>query len=183
MKNIIRLFLITAVIATIVSCKDKSCYYDDQEYNSKTRQCECVQRFSLADIPDLKQDDYNTCLAVFRNFYYLSIDNKDYPYYSYAGDTILFCGYLGSVPEYAFENGDYLYTMGDDSTFMAEHYFSGDLTVRCSNLQLKDIDTNGKCFVKGILSFGFSDFQYESFPGPGHCLSSRLFFSVIDIKN
>ena len=70
MKKIIRLFLITAVIAPLVSCKDKSCYYYDQEYNSNTKQCECVQMMDIDNVPALKHDDYNTVLAVNQNFYY-----------------------------------------------------------------------------------------------------------------
>ena len=179
MKKIIRLFLLTAVIAILVSCKDKSCYYIEQEYNSKTKQCECVQPFWSADIPALKQNDYNTCLAVFRNFYYLSIDNKNYPYYSYAGDTIMCCGYVNGI--YYAENGAWLqFSMSDDS--LGQY---GIIWVESESSKTHNIDLTKKCFIKGNLHFGHntSHFMWLGAPEPGSCQSPEILLNLTDIKN
>ena len=172
--------IVVVAIVLFASCGDKSCLNDFQYYENSTKTCECLQRWPQASPPELDENDYNLCETVFLHFNYLSIDNKDYPYYSCAGDTVLFCGFLNNSPEYTFPGEhEFLYLIGDDSTASS----AKRLTVRCKGEQLADIDFNEKCFVTGTLSFGYADYQYESFPGPGHCLSPRLFFDVIVLEN
>ena len=177
--------LMASLFVFFSSCKDKSCSFEDMEYDAATKQCECVQKRSYGSFPELKDNDYNLCETVSLRFNYLSIDNKDYPYYSCAGDTVMFCGYLGNRPEYAFADGqEFLYSIGDDSTLMEEFPTGAGLfSIRCKAIQLKGIDIRKKCFVTGTLSFGYEDFQYEAFPGPGYCSSARLFFNVLEMKN
>lgn len=176
--------IVVVAIVLFASCGDKSCLNDFQYYENSTKTCECLQRWPQASPPELDENDYNLCETVFLHFNYLSIDNKDYPYYSCAGDTVLFCGFLSNVPEYIFPGEqEFLYRLGDDSTSMRESGGTGQLTIRCNDNQLSDINLDRKCFMKGTLSFGYADYQYEDFPGPGHCLSSRLFFDVIVLEN
>ena len=183
MKNIIRLFLITAVIAPLVSCKDKSCYYYEQEYNSKTKQCECVQYLNSADAPALKHNDYNSILAINQNFYYASVDNRDYPYYSHEGDTIMFYGNVGRI-EYSYP----------DSLWVRLTFFDTSrgngvgriLEAECLTSQLEGIDMSARCYATGVLTFDFCS-AHVAWPiasiEPGHCGSRGFFFNIEDIHN
>jgi len=179
MKNIIRLFLITAVIAPLVSCKDKSCYYYGQEYNSKTKQCECVQYLNSADAPALKHNDYNTCSAIFQNFYYASVDNRDFPYYSHTGDTIMCFGYVNKI-WYAEEGEWAQFTFVDDTLSQF-----GQIWVESDSSLLQGVDLSAKCFVKGTLSFGHNTdhFTWIDSPAPGTCLSPTPLLNAVEIKN
>lgn len=183
MKKIIRLFLITAVIAPLVSCKDKSCYYYEQEYNSKTKQCECVQYLNSVDAPALKHNDYNSILAINQNFYYASVDNRDYPYYSHEGDTLMFYGNVGRI-EYSYP----------DSTWVRLTFFDTSrgngvgriLEAECLTSQLEGIDMSARCYATGVLTFDFCS-AHVAWPiasiEPGHCGSRGFFFNIEDIHN
>lgn len=61
----------------------------------------------IDNVPALKHDNYNTVLAVNQNFYYASVDNKDYPYYSHEGDTIMFYGNVGRM-EYSYPDSSWV---------------------------------------------------------------------------
>lgn len=184
MKKIIRLFLITAVIATLVSCKDKSCYYDDQEYNSKTKQCECVQLLDIENAPALKHNDYNTVLAVNENFYYASLDNQDYPYYSHEGDTVMFYGNVGGMVSYSYPDCTWVgFTVYDTNGGFG---VGRSLTVECLAAQLEGIDLTSQCYVTGVLSFDWNTSHIEwpiAALGPGHCVSRGFFLNIVDIHN
>lgn len=182
MKNTIHLFLITAVIAMLVSCKDKSCYYYEQEYNSKTKQCECAQYLNSAEAPALKHNDYNSILAINQNFYYASVDNRDYPYYSHEGDTLMFYGNVGRI-EYSYPDSTWVRLHFHDAS--AETGIGHSLIADCPRTQLNGIDLTSQCYVKGVLAFGeiTDHFQYLNSLPPGTCVSCMLRLDIEDIHN
>ena len=162
MKKTVGLFILTTIAVVLVACKDK-----------------CVQEWSPTDAPALSQHTYNSCETLFCNFYYSSVDNKDYPYFSYEGDTILCSGYVKRI--YYTENRTWVqFSMGDDSL---SNY--GRIWVESDSLYLTGIDISQKCFVKGTLSFGknTSHFTWIDYLQPGACLSPEILLNLTEIRN
>ena len=184
MKKIV-IFVFSAIVSlSFLACKehDQSCLYELMEYNSHTKQCECMQLLDIENAPALKHNDYNTVLAVNQNFYYASVDNRDYPYYSHEGDTLMFYGNVGRI-EYSYP----------DSTWVRLHFhdtYEGtgirhSLIADCPRTQLNGIDLTSQCYVKGVLAFGeiTDHFQYLNSLPPGTCESCMLRFDIVDIHN
>ena len=185
--------IILAVLCLIsVSCNKKhDCQYDNMTYNKNDKQCECIQPYAPNEIPALSNSEYNTCEAVVRNFIYFSVDNADYPYYSHAGDTIKFCGYVkhsyGKPLMYSEDSTCCQFTMVDDfATAMdVSNYNGGAFFVESRISRMENIDITRKCYVKGILSFGSQSavIPWVSITEPGTCHSADILFDVIDIHN
>jgi len=181
------------VTSTIsVSCNKKhDCQYDNMTYNKNDKRCECIQPYASSVIPALSNSEFNTCEAVVRNFIYLSVDNADYPYYSHAGDTIKFCGYVkhsyGNPLHYNEDNTYCSFTMIDDyATAMdVSNYNGGAFFIESSVDKMVDIDLSQKCYVTGVLAFGPSsaEIPWVNVSEPGTCHSAELLFHVIDIHN
>ena len=174
--------LIVSLFMFFAACKEKdhdiSCQYD-MSYNPTTEQCECIQRLNSAEAPALMHDDYNTCIAVSQNFYYASLDNQDYPYYSHEGDTILCCGYAGHI-YYAEEGAWAQFKLHDDSLPQ-----NGYIWIESESAKLNSIDLSQKCFIKGTLSFGIntSHFIWIGGPEPHTCWSPTILLNLTEIKN
>ena len=182
MKRILLLVVTITMVVVFVSCKDKdhdvSCQYD-MTYNPSTEQCECIQKWNHADAPSLLLDDYNTCIAVVQNFYYASVGNIDYPYYSHEGDTLLCCGYVSSI--HYTEGGAWIqFQLHDDS--LAQN---GHVWVESDSAKFHSVDVSKKCFVKGTLSFGTntSHFIWIGSPDPSLCYSPEILLNLTEIKN
>lgn len=179
MKTLQFLIAICVLCFAAVSC-ERSCDYD-KEYNSRKLKCECIQEWDSDDAPALSHNDYNTCYTVLSHFYYASVGNKDYPYYSHEGDTIMCCGYANKI--YYAENGAWAQiSMSDDS--LAQ---SGIIWLEVDSLRLHSIDIRQKCFVKGTLSFGIntSHFTWWVFnaTSPHSCISPELLLNIHEICN
>lgn len=183
MKKMVLLVISAVTIASFTSCKDKSCYYDDQEYNSKTKQCECVQYLNSAEAPALKHNDYNSILAINQNFYYASVDNQDYPYYSHEGDTLMFYGNVGRI-EYSYPDSTWVRLTFIDAG--GGYGVGRSLEAECLTSQLEGLDISDLCYASGILTFDFCS-THVAWPiasiEPGHCGSRGFFFNIEDIHN
>lgn len=170
-------------IANFTSCKDKTCYYFDQKYNSSTKQCECIQMLDIDNVPVLKHDDYNTVLAVNQNFYYASVDNKDYPYYSHEGDTIMFYGNVDHM-EYSYPDSAWVRLHIHDTS--ESNGVGRSLEAECLVSELEGIDLSDRCYVTGILTFDWATTHVEipiSAAELGRCRSRGFFFKIEDIHN
>lgn len=178
--------LVASLFVFFSACKehDQSCLYELMEYDSYTKQCECVQLLDIENAPVLKHNDYNTVLAVNQNFYYASLDNQNYPYYSHEGDTIMFYGNVGETKSYSKPDSAWVgFTIYDtNGGFGVGH----SLTVECLASQLEEIDMDNPCYVTGVLTFDWNTSHVEwpsAALGPGHCESRSFFFSIVDIHN
>jgi len=182
MKKMVLLVIGTIIPLAFASCKEKdhdiSCQYD-MSYNPTTEQCECIQRLNSAEAPALMHDDYNTCIAVSQNFYYASLGNQDYPYYSHEGDTILCCGYAGHI--YYAEGGAWAqFEFHDDSLPQ-----NGYIWIESESAKLNSVDLSQKCFIKGTLSFGRNTNHFIWIGGPVaiDCWSPTILLNLTEIKN
>ena len=191
-NEIIKITIIVLILFLTQGCqKQKICRYADMIYNKKSKQCECIQAYSPEEIPALSSTEYNSCGSIVRNFFYLSIDNADYPYYSHAGDTIKFCGYVkhsyGRPLQYNEDSTYCQFTMIDDyATAMdASNHNGGAFFVESLISLMGNVDITQKCYVKGLLSFGSQSavIPWVSISEPGSCRSEDLLFNVIDIHN
>ena len=113
---------------------------------------QCVQPYQTNEIPTLKQDDYNSCEAIHKNFSYqlCNGNQNEFPYWSYQGDTIMICGYLY---EYWDGNRD-LFTLFDSPDNAREHELLIHIHFIGSPAQLpEEFDISKKCYIKGRLDF------------------------------
>lgn len=171
--------------------KTKDCQYENMTYSIQNKKCECIQKYSADEIPNLSASGYNTCGSIVKNYVYFSIDNADYPYYSHAGDTIKFCGYVkhsyGKPLMYSEDSTYCQFTMIDDyATAMdVSNYNSGAFFVESPVDRMENVDITQKCYVKGVLFFGplSAKIPWVSVPEPGTCRSEDLLFNVIEIHN
>ena len=184
--------LLIAIDLIFTSCNKKhDCQYDDMTYNKNDKRCECIQPYASSEIPALSNSEYNTCETVVRNFIYFSVDNSDYPYYSHAGDTINFCGYMkhsyGKPLMYSEDSTYCQFTMIDDfATAMdVSNYNGGAFFVESRISLMENVDITKKCYVKGRLSFGAQSavIPWVFISEPGTCQSADILFDVIDIHN
>ena len=143
MKKTVGLFILASIAVVLVSCKEKSCGYAQMEYNPGTKQCDCIQFLDSENAPELKKNDYNSVLAVNQNFYYASVENKDYPYHSHEGDTIMFYG-----------NVDRMEFSYPDSTWVRFYVTNGNnygpgshLTAECPTTIFGSIDKTMTCCI------------------------------------
>lgn len=185
MKKIVIFVLSVIVSLSFFACKehDQSCLYELMEYNSHTKQCECMQLLDIENAPALKHNDYNTVLAVNQNFYYASIDNEDYPYYSHEGDTIMFYGNVGKV-EHSYPDSTWVRLSIDDVS--GGFGIGRSLIAECPVAQFEGIDTTSQCYVTGVLTFDLGTSHIEWPIGalaPGHCETRRFFLNIVDIHN
>ncbi len=179
MKTLYFSFFVGVLCFTATSCK-KSCDYD-KEYNPHKLKCECIQEWSPESVSALSYNDYNTCETVFGNFYYASVHNKDYPYYSHKGETIMCCGYANEI-YYAEEGAWAQIAMSDDS--LSQH---GIIWLEVDSSHLHGIDLRQRCYAKGAISFGIntSHFHWLEFnsTSPRPCTSPKVLLNVEDIHN
>lgn len=187
-----RVVVVVSMLIVSNGCnKQKECHYDNMTYDTKTKKCECMQPSVSISTSSLSETYYNSCEKVRQCYTYFSIDNADYPYYSYAGDTIKFCGYVkhsyGRPLVYNEDETYCQFTMIDDfATAMdASNYNGGAFFIESSLDKMVDVDLSQKCYVTGILAFGPSSAKipWVSVAEPGTCHSAELLFHVIDINN
>ena len=181
-----------SVLILLQGCtKKKECRYGNMAYDNQTRKCECVQANTSASPSSLSNMDYNSCEKVQQSFFYLSIDNSDYPYYSHAGDTLKFCGYVkhsyGKPLMYSEDSTFCQFTMIDDYATAMDtlNYNGGFFFIESKVDKMVDVDLSRKCYVTGVLAFGptSAKIPWVSMAEPGTCHSADLLFNVIDIHN
>ena len=191
-----RLFLLLSAVFIFISCqKDHQCDID-QEYNTKTKECDCVQSFPESERPVLKTDDYNSWYAVRKHFTYSVryIYPETYPFYSHEGDTLLLCGWMDHTPldkrVYSIDSSWVQILLLDDSLSAASYInYDGDFSgfIASPVPMLKGLDMDKKIYIKGLLTFNFTDlcFGYLCSPGdPWHdCWNTCFAVKVLEIKN
>ena len=99
-----KVFILLLTVFSLTGCnkeKTETCQCDeDQVYNTKTGECDCVQPFPESERPVLKTDGYNSWYAVKKHFTY-SVKYKyynSYPYFSHEGDLIpMFRSRMGEI--------------------------------------------------------------------------------------
>ena len=109
---------------------------------------QCEQPYKSKEIPKLKQNDYNSCEAVCKNYTYLICGSEaSYPYWSHKGDTIMVYGYIfdgwgGNRSHFPLSNS----TISHDILLYINAYDSP--------VQLpEEFDMSKKCYIKGRLDF------------------------------
>ena len=113
---------------------------------------QCEQPFQPNEIPALKTNDYNSCEAVCKNYYYLLCDGNqnEFPYWSRQGDTIMVCGYI-------YEDWDgnrHLFAIVDSPNNASERKFLLHINTIGSSVQLpEEVDISKKCYIRGRLAF------------------------------
>ncbi len=191
-----RLFLLLSAVFIFISCqKDHQCDID-QEYNTKTKECDCVQSFPESERPVLKTDDYNSWYAVRKHFTY-SVRYKyleTYPFYSHEGDTLLLSGWMDHTPldkrVYSIDSSWVQILLLDDSLSAAANInYDGDYEsfIVCPVPMLKGLDMDKKIYIKGLLTFNFTDFVFDFCCSPGDpehdCWLKGCAVQVLEIKN
>lgn len=195
-----KVFILLLTVFSLTGCnkeKTETCQCDvDQVYNTKTGECDCVQPFPESERPVLKTDDYNSWYAVRKHFTY-SIRYKypeTYPFYSHEGDTLLLCGWMDHTPldkrVYSIDSSWVQILLLDDSLSAASYInydggFSGFIASPVP--MLKGLDMDKKIYIKGLLTFNFTDlyFGYMCSPAdPDHdCWNISFAVKVLEIKN
>lgn len=166
MKKTVGLFILASIAVVLVSCKEK-----------------CIQDLSPIDAPALSNSDYNSCWTVLCNFYYASVDNKDYPYYNREGENIKCCGFVKSIG-YA-EDGAWVQLLMEDRDAEGNST-SFILAVESDSTHLNGVDLNEKCYVIGRLSFGRDDSHFGGWLNaqtPGSCISANYIIIADEIRN
>ena len=123
---------------------------------------DCGFRYLSNDTPALKQNDYNSCEAIYRNYYYLvcgSHSEADFPYWANEMDTIMVCGYF---PENW--NGDRNNFVLFDSPDNANESTLCVNVSDASPVLPEEIDISKKCYVKGHLFFNVQRHGFGSYP-------------------
>ncbi|MBP5557319.1 MAG: hypothetical protein J6X65_06445, partial [Bacteroidales bacterium] len=114
---------------------------------------------------------------------YASVDNKDYPYYSHEGDTIMFYGNVGRM-EYSYPDSSWVRLTFFDTS--GGNGVGRILEAECLTSQLEGIDMSARCYATGVLTFDFCS-THVAWPiasiEPGHCGSRGFFFNIEDIHN
>lgn len=191
-KNIIEIMVVVSILILSHGCKKQiECRYDNMAYDNQTKKCECVQTNTSASPSSLSSTDYNSCENVKQSFFHFSIDNSDYPYYSHAGDTIKFCGYVkhsyGKPLQYDGDSSYCQFTMIDDymTAMDASNHNGGAFFIESIVDKMVDVEFSRKCYVIGVLAFGSTSAKipWVSTAEPGTCHSADLLFNVIDIHN
>lgn len=191
-----KVFLLLSAVFIFISCqKDHQCDID-QEYNTKTKECDCVQSFPESERPVLKTDDYNSWYAVRKHFTYSVryIYPETYPFYSHEGDTLLLSGWMDHTPldkrVYSIDSSWVQILLLDDSLSAAANInYDGDFSgfIASPVPMLKGLDMDKKIYIKGLLTFNFTDlcFGYLCSPGdPWHdCWNTCFAVKVLEIKN
>lgn len=123
---------------------------------------QCGFRFKSNETPALKQNDFNSCEAIYRNYYYLvcgSYSEVDFPYLSNDGDTIMVCGYFpkdwdGNRNNFSlFDSPD----NANESTLCVNVFDA-------SPALPEEIDISKKCYIKGHLFFNIQRHGFGSYP-------------------
>ena len=191
-----RLFLLLSAVFIFISCqKDHQCDVD-QEYNTKTKECDCVQSFPESERPVLKTDDYNSWYAVRKHFTYRVryIYPETYPFYSHEGDTLLLSGWMDHTPldkrVYSIDSSWVQILLLDDSLSAASYIsYDGDYEsfIVCPVPMLKGLDMDKKIYIKGLLTFNFTDLVFDFCCSPGDpwhdCWDKGFAVKVLEIKN
>ncbi|MBQ4478111.1 MAG: hypothetical protein II945_05835 [Bacteroidales bacterium] len=191
-----KVFLLFSAVFIFISCqKDHQCKVY-QEYNTKTKECDCVQSFPESERPVLKTDDYNSWYAVRKHFTYSVryIYPETYPFYSHEGDTLLLSGWMDHTPldkrVYSIDSSWVQILLLDDSLSAAANInYDGDYEsfIVSPVPMLKGLDMDKKIYIKGLLTFNFTDlcFGYLCSPGdPWHdCWNTCFAVKVLEIKN
>ena len=195
-----KVFILLLTVFSLTGCnkeKTETCQCDvDQVYNTKTGECDCVQPFPESERPVLKTDDYNSWYAVRKHFTY-SIRYKypeTYPFYSHEGDTLLLCGWMDHTPldkrVYSIDSSWVQILLLDDSLSAASYIsYDGDYEsfIVSPVPMLKGLDMDKKIYIKGLLTFNFTDlyFGYMCSPAdPDHdCWNISFAVKVLEIKN
>ena len=142
-----------------------------------------MQYLNSAEAPALKHNDYNSILAINQNFYYASVDNRDYPYYSHEGDTLMFYGNVGRI-EYSYPDSTWVRLTFIDAG--GGYGVGRSLEAECLTSQLEGLDMSDLCYASGILTFDWETTHVPVPIGalePGHCKSRSFFFNIEDIHN
>ena len=122
----------------------------------------CGFRFMLSDTHALKKDDYNSCEAIYRNYYYVvcgSHSEVDYPYWANDGDTIMVCGYFPKDWD-GNRNNFVLF----DSLDNANESTLCISVFDASPVLPEEIDISKKCYLKGHLFFNIQRHGFGSYP-------------------
>ena len=149
--------LVASFFVIFASCKDKSCSFEDMEYDSSTKQCECIHAPNLTP-PKLLTNGYNTCSDIIDFFYGEVKDNKEYPYFSHEGDTLMVCGWLCNF-ESDRDSLNILMKIQDKPYNGGTIAESNTLNIHVEKNQLDSIE-NGQYYVRGVLTFTPLDIDY-----------------------
>lgn len=191
-----KVFLLFSAVFIFISCqKDHQCKVD-QEYNTKTKECDCVQFFPESERPVLKTDDYNSWYAVRKHFTYRVRYKypETYPFYSHEGDTLLLSGWMDHTPldkrVYSIDSSWVQILLLDDSLSAASYIsYDGDYGrfIVCPVPMLKGLDMDKKIYIKGLLTFNFTDLVFDFCCSPGDpehdCWYKSFAVKVLEIKN
>ena len=138
--------------------------------------CNPHGEYDFSDVPALNEG-YNSCTSVYAHFYYESLDNTNYPYYSNTGDTIRCCGYVVNTT-FAEEGAWVQFLMADSP---------GDLCifVECDSAQFNAINTAEKCYVTGCLYFDINTDHFTWLGSfiPGECVSPLILIKSTEMHN
>ena len=194
-KCLTMMILAVLVLAGCKKEKTGTCQcYDDQVYNAKTGECDCVQPFPESERPVLKTDDYNSWYAVRRHFIYKvksDARKEAYPYYSHEGDTLLLCGWIDHTPlenrTYSLDSMMVKISLLDDSSSAALQNSSDETSyIACPVSLLKHIDIGKKIYVRGTITFNLLTLNFDvpiAMPSPYACWFPEIAFKVLEIKN
>lgn len=192
MKKIFSILAIAVLLLTMACNKNKSCSFA-MEYNSDTKQCECVQEVIKEYVKPLDTTGYNSCNTLWDNLIYFSVDNKEYPYYSYEGDTIRVYGYISHYQNssvfFSSDSAFFKICVLSDSTeaMFPEQIDDGCYTkvISCygDDNQINNILLDEKCFITGVLSFSNPPFGTYSDIIKGTCSSAPYHLNITEIHN
>ena len=123
---------------------------------------DCGFPYMSNDTPALKQNDYNSCEAIYRNYYYLvcrGYSEVDYPYWANDGDTIMVCGYFPKDWD-GDRNNFILFDSPDNAN---ETTFCVSVFDASPKLP-EEIDISKKCYIKGHLFFNILHLSFGNYP-------------------
>lgn len=173
------LFLSLIVLTILCGCdKKKECRYG-MIYDSVSEECEC-QNLSLADIPELSHDNYNSISVINKNFSFLVKQDSDYPFYSHEGDTMKVFGWIWEKHPVA----------SDKSSYVLIDQPAVPVGSSCNALNIVDLERfwgafneDEKCYVKGILEFPELLETRDITSGEQICHNVKYVIRIIEIKN
>lgn len=131
--------------------------------------------------PTLSSNEYNSVWDVYWHFaYFVPYLKKEYPFYNESGTVVMLCGYLKDSHHPIGETRDYICVITDS---LESNPNSIPVYVRFNEAALDSVDINEKCYIKGTLSFGYSDYVWIDSPPYGACWTPKTYFYALEIKN
>lgn len=172
-----RIFFIVVVTLFFISC-------------NKWDLGPCEQIYDSQKLPELSNENYNSCDDVLINFCYMNrfhapqkwfdkYDNN--PYKKNIGDTVRVTGYIGHFGWVKYWEGKWTCTLCDDSTGVKPEGI--DIQGADTTL-LKGVDLSKKCYVVSTITFE-PYISVENTPplSDKSCHPFYPYFNVVEIKN